>query len=273
MKIVHRRFCFRCLLWACGIFLVLIACTTVPLTGRSQLTLVPDAQLTLLSAESYRDVLGKAKLSRNQAQVESLRRVGRRCADAAETFMRNHGMSTAHFQWEFNLIEDDATVNAWCMPGGKIAFYTGILPYTRDDAGMAVVMGHEIAHAVARHANERMSQVLLVQLGGASLSTAMSRSPAQTRDLFLRLYGTGAQVGVLLPHSRGQEAEADRIGLTIMAMAGYDPRVAPAFWQRMAGAGGGRPPEFLSTHPAPETRIRNIETFIPEAMAVYRPLL
>lgn len=160
--------------------------------------------------------------------------------------------------------------NAWCMPGGKVAVYTGLLTYPEDENGLAVVMGHEIAHALAKHGNERMSQSLLQQMGGVALSVALSTQPAATSQIFMQAYGVGTQVGFLLPYSRVQESEADHIGLDLMAMAGYDPRGAVAFWQRMEKAGGSRPPEFLSTRPAPQTRIGQIESSIPEAMKYYR---
>jgi len=223
-----------------------------------------------MSADSYQKVLAESALSDNPQQVETVRRVGVRLAEATEKYLTAHGYSTAEYHWEFNVIKDDETVNAWCMPGGKVAVYTGILPITQDDNGLAVVMGHEIAHAVANHGNERMSEQLLLQMGGVALSVALNEQPERTRDLFLLSYGAGTQVGLALPHSRSQESESDRIGLTIMAMAGYDPRAAIPFWQRMNAAGGGRPPEFLSTHPAPQSRIDNIRTYLPEAMAHYR---
>ena len=169
------------------------------------------------------------------------------------------------------MIEADDTVNAFAMPGGKIAVYTGILPIAQDDAGLAVVMGHEVAHAVAGHANERVSKSIIAQVGLTVLEAFVANRPAQTRQLIMQAVGAGVQVGVLLPYSRLHESEADRIGLTLMAMAGYDPRAAPGFWQRMDTGAGERPPEILSTHPAPATRIRQIEQFIPEAMPHYRP--
>jgi predicted Zn-dependent protease len=167
------------------------------------------------------------------------------------------------YAWEFNLVQDKAK-NAWCMPGGKVCVYTGILPMTRDESGLAVVMGHEIAHAVANHSSERMSQQLMVQMGGAALSTVV------TQNLFLDIFGLGSQVGLLLPYSRVQESEADRLGLVFMAMAGYDPRVALGFWQRMAASQQGQAPsEFLSTHPSDVTRINNLKVYIPEALKYY----
>ena len=186
--------------------------------------------------------------------------------------MRENGMEKEieTYHWEFNLIEDDKTINAFCMPGGKIAVYTGILPVTQDENGLAVVLGHEVAHALANHGGERMSQMMLAQLGATSLSVALSSQPALAKDLIMQAYGVGANVGVLLPYSRRHELEADHIGLILMARGGYDPRTAIPFWQRMNNVGGERPPEFLSTHPTPEKRIEDIQKEIPEAMKYYK---
>jgi len=246
-------------------------CSTVPITQRTQLTLIPDSEMVAMSLQSYREILNESKLSQDTQKVAMVRRVGGRIAAAAEKYLASYGYPTDQYRWEFNLINDDSTVNAWAMPGGKVAVYTGILPYTRDENGLAVVLGHEIAHAIANHGNERMSEQLLLQMGGAALSVALEKQPEQTQNLFMLSYGAGSQLGLILPHSRRQEAEADRIGLTLMAMAGYDPHEAVPFWQRMNAASGDRPPEFLSTHPAPESRIENIQQYIPEAMASYRP--
>jgi predicted Zn-dependent protease len=199
--------------------------------------------------------------------------VGAKIAGSAEVFLIEAGLKSQikNLNWEFNLIEDDKTVNAWVMPGGKAAVYTGILKYTRDETGLAVVLGHEVGHAIAGHGNERMSQGLLAQMGSVALSVALAQNSPATRDLFMQAYGAGASVGLLLPYSRLQESEADRIGLTLMARAGYDPRQAVPFWERMSKQEGkSRPPEFLSTHPAPESRIADIKKYIPEAMAYYK---
>jgi predicted Zn-dependent protease len=254
------------------ILLIVLGCATVPLTERKTLRLVSDSELATLSFQQYSEVLKKSKLSNDPGKVHLVKRVGERIARASEAFMKDSGMEAdiKNYKWEFNLIEDDQVANAWCMPGGKVAVYTGILPITHDESGLAVVLGHEIAHAIAKHGNERMSEALLVQLGGASLSLALSKEPALTNQVFMAAYGLGANVGILLPYSRVHESEADRIGLVLMAKAGYDPRVAVPFWQRMNEKGGARPPEFLSTHPAPETRIKQIQALIPEAMKYYR---
>lgn len=251
--------------------LFLVACAEVPLTERKGLHLVPQSQMLTLSLQQYDKVLKEAKLSKDQKKVDMVQRVGKRIAGSAEVFLRDSGLehTIENYQWEFNLIEDDKMVNAWCMPGGKVAVYTGILPYTRDETGLAVVMGHEIAHALARHGSERMSQSLLVSMGGVALAVALREKPSATQQIFMAAFGLGANVGILLPYSRVHEYEADRIGLTLMARAGYDPREAIPFWERMMQQGGARPPEFLSTHPATEGRIAKIKEFIPEALPYY----
>jgi predicted Zn-dependent protease len=251
--------------------LILAACTTVPITGRQSLSLVSDSELLTLSLQQYQDVLHKAKLSQDQQKVQMVKNVGARIARATEDLLRQRGLESeiSNYKWEFNLIQDDKTVNAWCMPGGKVAVYTGLLPVAQNETGLAVVMGHEIAHAVAKHGAERVSQGLLQQMGGAALSVALSTSPAATSSLVLQAYGVGTNVAFLLPYSRTHESEADRIGLILMAKAGYDPRDAVPFWKRMAASGSSGTPEFLSTHPAPETRIKQIEALIPEAMSYY----
>ena len=254
------------------VILMLTACAEVPITHRHSLHLLPESELTALSLQEYDQVLKKSKLSTDRQKVEMVRRVGAKIAGSAELFLIEAGLKSQikNLNWEFNLIEDDKTVNAWVMPGGKAAVYTGILPYTRDETGLAVVLGHEVGHAIAGHGNERMSQGLLAQMGEVALSVALSENSAVTRSLFMQAYGAGATVGVLLPYSRLQESEADRIGLTLMARAGYDPREAIPFWERMNQQDGKRPPEFLSTHPAPESRIANIKKYIPEALAYYK---
>jgi len=249
-----------------------VGCATVPVTGRKSLNLLPDSELLSMSLQQYDDVLKKSKLSNDPAKVHMVNRVGERIARATEQFFKEQGMESEirNYKWEFTLIEDDKVANAWCMPGGKVAVYTGILPITQNDTGLAVVMGHEISHAIAKHGNERMSQGLLAQLGAVGLSAALSTHPSETNQIFMAAYGLGANVGVLLPYSRIQESEADHIGLILMAKAGYDPREAVPFWKRMNEKGGSRPPEFLSTHPAPETRIKDIDAEIPEAMKYYK---
>jgi len=250
--------------------LLLAACATVPITGRRSLNIVPAATINAMSFEQYSQFLDAHELSDDAGQMAMVKRVGRKIQRAVEEYFAASGMADhlEGYDWEFNLIED-SLVNAWCMPGGKVVVYTGILPVCRDESGLAVVVGHEIAHAVANHGNERMSQGLLVNFGGMALSKALEEKPAATQELFMLAFGVGANVGVLLPYSRLHESEADHLGLIFMAMAGYDPRVAVDFWQRMAAEGGASPPEFLSTHPSDATRVENLKELIPEAMDYY----
>lgn len=239
------------------------ACRTVPYTNRRQLVLVSAGEEQQLGLTSYQQALAQSKLSTDQAATALVRRVGERLAKAADK---------PDYQWEFNLLDDPKTVNAWCLPGGKVAVYSGILPVTQDEAGLAVVLGHEISHALARHGGERMSQGLVAQFGGAALGAALSSKPAETQALAAQAYGAGAQVGVLLPFSRKQESEADHIGLILMAKAGYDPAAAVPFWERMSklGGSGGGLEKYLSTHPANAQRIKDIQAELPEAQKYYR---
>lgn len=248
------------------------ACATVPITGRSQLNLIPGSSMLSMSFSEYDTFLKEHKLSANQEQTAMVKRTGARIKDAVERYFASQGMSgrLSSYKWEFSLVEDKE-INAWCMPGGKVVVYTGILPVAQGEAGLAVVMGHEIAHAIAEHGNERMSQGLLAQFGGMALADALAAQPAATKQLWMTAYGVGAQYGAILPYSRLQESEADRLGLIFMAMAGYDPREAVPLWQRMAAQKGGQaPPEFLSTHPADATRIEKIRTLLPEATRYYQ---
>ncbi len=252
--------------------LTFYSCRTVPVSDRRQISFLPESMLVEMGHNNYNEFLENHKLSTNQEQTAMIKNAGNRIATAVENYLREQGLESRirDFDWEFNLIEEDVA-NAWAMPGGKIVFYSGILPITRNEEGVAVVMGHEIAHVVARHGNERMSQQLLVQTGGIALSVALQERPEQTRNIFLTAYGLGATVGVILPYSRAHEREADRLGLIFMAMAGYDPSEAVSFWERMEQmSGGSAPPEFLSTHPSSATRIREMKDFLPEAMKYYR---
>lgn len=247
-------------------------CSSVPLTGRSQLNMIPSSEMLSMSYQQYDQFMKENPLSTNQPAVEMVKRVGRNIQQAVEKYMSDHAISSRlrGYEWEFNLVEDEQ-VNAWCMPGGKVVVYTGILPVTQNEEGLAVVMGHEIAHAIAEHGNERMSQQLLQQVGAVGLAVAMQNEPAETQALWLSVYGVGTTVGIMLPYSRTHESEADHLGLIFMAMAGYDPHAAPDFWRRMAaGKQGGSPPEFLSTHPSDQTRINDINSWIPEAMKYYK---
>jgi predicted Zn-dependent protease len=250
----------------------LSACSTVPITGRSQLNLIPGQSMLSMSLQQYDQFLKEHKVSGNREQTATVKRVGANVQHAVERYFAASGLSQhlSDYKWEFNLV-DDPQVNAWCMPGGKVVVYTGLLPVAKGDAGLAVVLGHEIAHAIAEHGNERMSQGLLAQMGGVALSTALSTKSAETQQLWMSVYGVGAQYGAILPYGRMQENEADHLGLIFMAMAGYDPNEALAFWERMAANKGGKaPPEFLSTHPSDATRIAEIRRLIPEAMQEYR---
>jgi predicted Zn-dependent protease len=258
---------------ALAIAALLSGCAIVPLTGRSQLDLVSQSDLAQSGAESYAQVLAGAKLSKDATKLKLVADVGRRIAASAEGFMREQGLAAdlQYYQWEFSLIQDDKNANAFCLPGGKIVVYTGILPVAGGAEGLSVVVAHEVAHTIANHSGERMSQLLLEQLGGMALGSALKQSPQKTQELAMLAYGVGADVGVLLPYGRRQESEADWIGLVLMARAGYNPEAAVRFWQRMATAYPTNMPEFLSTHPANATRIADIRKHVPEAMKYYHP--
>jgi predicted Zn-dependent protease len=247
-------------------------CSVVPLTGRKQLNLIPESEMISMSLTSYNDFLKANPVSSDRSEVELVRQVGSDIASAVTKYCNENKLSSRleGYKWEFNLVRNDSVPNAWCMPGGKVVVYTGILPYTRDNNGLAVVLSHEIAHAVARHGNERMSQALVAQLGGIALSEAIKTKPDETQSIFNTAYGLGAQYGVMLPFSREQELEADNLGLIFMAMAGYDPNTAVPFWERMSSMGGKKPPEFMSTHPSDEKRISKIKAALPEAMKYYK---
>lgn len=253
--------------------LVLWGCSQVSMTGRNQLILVPDGELLAMSDTEYQKFLAQNPPSKDAAATARIQRVGGRIQKAVERYAaeKNRTGDLAGYAWEFNLVDKDQ-VNAWCMPGGKVVFYTGILPVCKDDDGIAVVMGHEVAHAVARHGAEQMSQQMVVQMGGMALGEALASESAATQSIFLNVYGVGTQVGALLPFSRGMESEADHMGLVFMAMAGYNPEAAVGFWERMSAAKGGAagPPAFLSTHPQDADRIARIKSWMPEAKAAYR---
>lgn len=256
------------------LMVVLAGCENVAITGRQQLNFVPDSLINSMALSEYNAFLKDPanKLSTDTEKTEMVKRVGARLASAVERYMNENYMNDriAGYKWEFNLVESKEK-NAWAMPGGKVVVYTGILEIAQDEAGLAVVMGHEIAHAIAKHGAERMSQALLVTAGGIGLEQAMKEKPESTRNIFLTSYGVGATIGIMLPYSRTHEKEADRLGLIFMAMAGYDPQTAVAFWERMAAdkKEGAKMPEFLSTHPADETRIQNIKNYLYEAMPYY----
>ncbi len=248
-------------------------CSKVPVTDRTQLNLLPESQLAGMALEQYNQVLSESQVvPSSDQQAQLVQNVGMKIANGVEKYMSDQGMKSriSDYKWEFKLIREDVA-NAWAMPGGKVAVYTGILPITQTEAGLATVMGHEVAHAIARHGNERMSQMMVAQLGGVALNVALQEKTQQTQQIFNTAYAVGTQVGVLLPYSRLQESEADKMGLIFMAIAGYDPRESTAFWQRMqAESGGGAPPEFLSTHPSHGTRIETLQKFMPEALKYYK---
>ncbi|MHB8155642.1 MAG: M48 family metallopeptidase [Candidatus Omnitrophota bacterium] len=233
---------------------------------------MPVETMLSLSYQQYNDFLKSNKLSDNQTQIQMVQRVGQKIQKAVEKYMEDNNLSSRlkNYKWEFNLVESKE-INAWCMPGGKVAIYTGILSITQDDNGLAVVIAHEIAHAIAQHGNERMSQGLLASLGGVALSAALEKKPEETKTLWMTVFGVGAQYGVILPYSRLHENEADHLGLIFMSMAGYNPNTAVAFWERMSKKKDGQLNlEFLSTHPLDQTRIENIKAQIPEAMKYYQ---
>jgi len=237
--------------------LLFIACVKIPETGHSVLLLTSPGMENQLGQDGYKEVLSKAKLNKDPRLNDILKRVGARIASQT---------GRSDYKWEYVLIESKEQ-NAWCMPGGKIAVYTGILPMMADEAGMATVLGHEVAHATLRHAGQRISQGMLMNLGLSMAEVSMGNS--QHKNTILGLLGAGATVGVILPYGRGHETEADLVGLKYMAKAGYDPRQSVAFWQRFSRSSGGAPPEFLSTHPGAATRIRDLQHRLPEAIPLY----
>jgi predicted Zn-dependent protease len=243
-----------------GIFF-LVACSAAPYTGRRQVILVSEGEEAALGEDAYRHILRDSVITHQPEAERIVRKVGEKIARVADR---------PNYRWEFTIINDPETVNAFALPGGKAATYTGIFTPARDEAGLAVVLGHEIAHALARHPAERMSQGLLLQLGGVGLGVALGKNPTIANQV-LQAYGIGTGIGVALPFSHSQETEADRIGLILMAKAGYDPRIALEVWDRMEKKEGGKgaPPEFLSTHPGYETRVQQIRNFMPEALSYY----
>ncbi|MBI5858792.1 MAG: M48 family metallopeptidase [Sphingobacteriales bacterium] len=254
----------------------IVACSRNAITGRKQFKLLPETEVQAMATTEYQNFLSKNKVitSNTNRDAEMVKRVGRRITKAVTDYYVSKGLSKdlEGYNWEYNLV-DSKDVNAWCMPGGKIVVYTGLLPITQNEAALAVVMGHEVSHAILTHGNERMSQGLIQQLGGVALAVAVANKPQETQNLFLGAYGVGTAVGVLLPFSRKHEYEADHYGLWWAAMAGYNPQEAIPLWQRMEKAGDGqRPPEFLSTHPAEGNRIEQLQKFMPEALQFYKPV-
>ena len=251
----------------------LASCSSVPVTGRKQLNLVSDQDILSSSLQQYDAYIKQVPLSTDKAKTDMVVRSGQKIASAVEQYLKNNGMSAdlQNYQWDFKLVKDN-TPNAFCMPGGKIVIYEGILPYTQDETGLAVVVGHEVAHAVAKHSNERMSQEIVAQMGGQILDSYLLNNKSQmVKTLGSTVFGLGAQFGVMLPYSRKHEYEADKLGLIFMAMAGYDPSAAATFWQRMSQSSGGQKPiEFMSTHPSDANRIAAIKAALPEAMKYYK---
>jgi predicted Zn-dependent protease len=253
-----------------AILLTMVSCAQVPLTGRKQLNAIPSSEINTLAADNYTEVKQEVGISNNARYNELVNSVGQRITSAVDKYLKENGLESRidGYKWEYVVLKSDE-INAWCMPGGKIGFYEGIFPVCEDANGVAVVMSHEIAHAVAHHGNERMSQQLLVNMGGVALSEALKTKKEETQQLAMTAFGVGSQLGVMLPYSRIHEQEADEMGLYFMAMAGFDPQKAPEFWNRMMALNQARPPEFLSTHPDPENRIKDLEKHMKKAMEFY----
>ncbi|MBS1771602.1 MAG: M48 family metallopeptidase [Bacteroidetes bacterium] len=263
-----KKLFFATLIAACC--LGFSSCFTNPVTGRTSINLVDEASVRQQAALSYSSFLTTNKPVTGTADAATVVRVGNKMAAAVQQYLTQIAKQdlVAGYQWEFNVVNNNEA-NAFCMPGGKVVVYTGILPLTMNETGLAVVMGHEIAHAIARHGNERMSQSLVAEAGGITLSALISSKPQQAQQLFNTAYGIGSTLGTLA-YSRTQESEADEMGLYFMAMAGYDPNEAVNFWQRMAAKGGVKPPEILSTHPSDERRINDIKGKLPKALQLYK---
>ncbi len=252
---------------------VIASCSKVPVTGRKQFRMLPESMILGMSLTAYNDFMASnPAVASTDSRTQLVVNTGTRLKNATVDYLRKHGFSKRikQFNWQFNLVENN-TVNAWCMPGGRIVVYSGILPYTENEAGLATVMSHEIAHAVARHGNERMSQQVALALGGISLAIALQDHPEETQAIFLSVYGVGGGLGVLI-YSRKHEYEADKIGMVFMALAGYDPAEGIKFWERMAAKQSGASiPQFLSTHPSDENRIKAMKEFLPTANKYYKP--
>lgn len=252
------------------ILLLIQACGSVPFTGRKQLNLVSNEQVIALSLQQYQDFMRTAPVERGTPQAEMVKRIGHRISKAVNTFYKSQGYESElqNYQWEFNLVKNKS-VNAFAMPGGKVVVFEGLLPITRTEDALAVVIGHEIAHVIAQHSNERISQQIALQYGGAVAGGLLGNSTGAR--IGQQVFGLGAQLGVMMPYARKQEYEADEIGLIVMALAGYDPQAAVPFWTRMAqSAQGGASPEFLSTHPTDEKRIARIRQIMPKVLEYYK---
>lgn len=255
-------------------FALVAACARVPITGRSQLNLIPESTMQSMALQEYQSFLSSNKTvsAATSKDAEMVKRVGQRISAAVTKYMAQNNMAAevANYKWEFNLVDDKA-VNAWCMPGGKVVVYTGLLPVTQNETSLACVMGHEIAHAIARHGNERMSNQLVAQGISVAGQVALNRNPT-AQNVFLQSFGVGSNLG-MLAFSRKDELEADHLGVIFMAMAGYNPQESIPFWQRMASASNGsKPPELVSTHPSDERRVAQLQKLMPEAMKYYQPI-
>lgn len=251
------------------LLIFILACSKVPITGRKQFNIIPENTLLNQSYTSYGSFLQDNKVL-NNADSRLIKKVGNKIKVAVEKYMSEKGLSDdlKNFEWEFNLVESNE-VNAWCMPGGKVVFYTGILKYTQGEEGIATIMGHEIAHAIAQHGAERMSQALVQQFGGVALNVALEQNNVKGQQYWMAAYGAGTTVGMTLPFSRLHETEADKLGMIFMAMAGYNPEEAISFWKRMSEGKTSSTPEFLSTHPHSSTRIKDLKNYLPEAKKYY----
>ena len=254
-----------------SLLILLTACSKVPISNRKQLNLLPESEMVSMSLTSYQDFLKQNPPVTGTPDAQMVKNIGAKIQSAVITYLGQNKMGdrVAGYKWEFNLV-NSKEVNAWCMPGGKVVVYSGILPLTQDETSLAIVMGHEIAHAVARHGNERMSQMMVQQMGGMALDVALSTKSAETKNIFMTAYGAGSTLGIL-KYSRTHESEADKLGLIFAAMAGYDPQKAITFWQRMSAQGGAKPPELLSTHPSDATRIKDLQAYMPTALKYYKP--
>lgn len=252
----------------CSVAAMILSCATNPFTGKKTMAFVPDSSLFASSFQQYSEFLKENKVVTGTSDAQMVQRVGGKIRKAAEQWLSANGYSNylEDYKWEYKLVQDDA-VNAWCMPGGKIVVYTGLVKVAKSEAGLATVMGHEVAHALANHGQQRMSASLIQQLGAVGVTVGTGNSSTQTKEMAMMAYGAGSNVLGMMPFSRKHESEADRIGLILMAIAGYNPSEALSFWQRMSAKGGSSVPELLSTHPSDQTRISNIQKLIPEAKA------
>ena len=253
-----------------GAAMLLSSCGSVPITGRKQLNLVSDSEVLQSSLSQYKNYMSSATISGEQAQSEQVTRVGKKLAAATEAYLKATGLESeiSNFQWEFNLVKNDE-INAFCMPGGKIVVYEGLMKLVSSDDELAVVLGHEVAHAVAKHSKERMSQQILAQYGAQAVSAITKGKSYSTQQIASKVYGLGANYGVMLPYSRKHESEADKMGLVLMSLAGYNPRTALTFWQKMSSASSASVPEFMSDHPSDANRIAAIEKDLPAIESEY----